>query len=291
VKAVNLIPVDARRGSTAPGRSGGAVYVLLGGLAVLVVAIASYVLLQNTISDRQAELSRVKREANAAQATATALAPYRQFAQLRETRVQTVGSLAGSRFDWERTMRDLALVLPQNVWLTSFIGTVTPGINFGDSGVSSSGETGTLRSSQQVPAVELVGCTENQADVARVMARLRIMRGVTHVSLAASEKSDVSTAGASAGSGSTPSAGSDCRNGSRRFPMFSLVVFFQPLPGAPTGSSGGAPSTGAGAGAKSATPSSGGQSVADKTPSTAGAGAAKAANNAGSTPATGGTGK
>ena len=295
MKAVNLIPTDARRGGAAPARSGGAVYVLLGGLAVVVVALASYVLLQNTISDRQAELAQVKRDATAAQATATALSPYRQFAQLSQTRVQTVGALAGSRFDWERAMRDLALVLPDNVWLTSFVGTVAPGINFGDAGVNTNSETGTLRSTQQVPAVELVGCTENQADVARVMARLRLVEGVTQVSLAASEKSDVSTAGAGSGAGATPSAGSDCRNGSRKFPMFSMVAFFSPLPGAPARapSPGGAPSAGAGSssGAKSAS-SGNGTSVADQTAPSADRGAAKAANNAAATGgATGGSGK
>jgi Tfp pilus assembly protein PilN len=281
VRAVNLIPTDARRGGAAPARSGGAVYVLLGALAIAVVALASYVLTQNSISDRQAQLAKVKRDADTAQATATALAPYRQFAQLSQTRVETVKSLAGSRFDWERAMRGLALVMPDNVWLTSFVGTVAPGINFGGSGPGGSSDTGTLRSSQQVPAVELVGCTENQAEVARVMARLRLVQGVTQVSLASSEKSDVSSAaggsGAGGAAGGATSGGTDCRNGSPKFPQFSIVVFFKALPGAPAS----APSSGA------APASSTGSSGGAKAP-----GATTAANNAATTGGTaGGTGK
>ena len=280
MRAVNLIPTDARRGGAAPARSGGAVYVLLGALAIAVVALASYVLTQNSISDRQAQLAKVKRDADTAQATATALAPYRQFAQLSQTRVETVKSLAGSRFDWERAMRGLALVLPDDVWLTSFVGTVAPGINLGDSGTGS-GDTGTLRSSQQVPAVELVGCTENQAEVARVMARLRLVQGVTQVSLASSEKSDVSSAaggsGAGGAAGGATSGGTDCRNGSPKFPQFSIVVFFKALPSAP------APAPSSGAAPASSTGSSGGA----KAP-----GATTAANNAATTGGTaGGTGK
>ena len=277
MRAVNLIPTDARRGGAAPARSGGAVYVLLGALAIAVVALASYVLTQNSISDRQAQLAKVKRDADTAQATATALQPYRQFAQLSQTRVETVRSLAGSRFDWERAMRDLALVMPDNVWLTSFVGTVAPGINFGGSGATGSSDTGTLRSSQQVPAVELVGCTENQAEVARVMARLRLVQGVTQVSLASSEKSDVSSAVGGSGAAGATSGGTDCRNGSPKFPQFSMVVFFKALPGAPARapSSGATPSTGA-------APSGGAKSP----------GATTAANNAGATGgAAGGTGK
>ena len=281
MRAVNLIPTDARRGGTAPARSGGAVYVLLGAFAIAVVALASYVLTQNSISDRQAQLTKVKRDADTAQATATALAPYRQFAQLSQTRVETVRSLAASRFDWERAMRGLALVMPDNVWLTSFVGTVAPGINFGGSGPSGSSDTGTLRSSQQVPAVELVGCTVNQAEVARVMARLRLVQGVTQVSLASSEKSDVSSAAGGSGAAGATSGGTDCRNGSPKFPQFSIVVFFKALPGAPAS----APSSGAAP--ASSTASSTGTSSGAKAP-----GATTAANNAATTGGTaGGTGK
>jgi Tfp pilus assembly protein PilN len=277
MRAVNLIPTDARRGGAAPSRSGGAVYVLLGALAIAVVALASYVLTQNSISDRQTQLAKVKRDADTAQATATALQPYRDFAQLSQTRVETVRSLAGSRFDWERAMRGLALVLPDDVWLTSFVGTVAPGINLGDSGGTASGDTGTLRSTQQVPAVELVGCTVDQAEVARVMARLRLVEGVTQVSLASSQKSDVSSAAGGGGAAGATSGGTDCRNGSPKFPQFSIVVFFKALPGAP----GRAASPGA-------TPSTGGSpSGGAKAP-----GATTAANNAASTgTAAGGTGK
>jgi len=289
VRAVNLIPADARRGTGAPGRSGGAVYVLLGGLAVAVVALASYVLVKNTISDRQAELSKVTRQATAAQAAATALQPYRQFAQLSQTRVQTVNSLAASRFDWERTMRDLALVLPSDVWLTSFVGTVAPGISFGDAGATSGSDTGTLRSSQQVPAVELVGCTVTQAEVARVLSRLRLVQGVTQVSLASSAKADASATGGAGGSG-----GTDCRNGSSKFPEFQVVAFFKPLQGAPgrAGSPGATPQAGAASQSGAKSTASGGTSPADQTTPGAGKGAATAATNtAAPSGSTGGTGK
>ena len=275
MRAVNLIPAEARRGSGAPGRSGSAVYVLLGALAVAVVAIFSYVLVQNSVSDRQAELTKVTRDANAAQAQAAALKPYSEFAQLSQTRVQTVNSLANSRFDWEQAMRDLALVLPSNVWLTSFVGTVAPGISFGDTGAGSGSNTGTLRSSQPVPAVELVGCADSQAEVARVLSRLRLVRGVTQVSLASSEKADAVSA--SGGGGGGGAAGdTDCRHGSDKFPQFQVVAFFKPLPGVP----GRAPAPGAAAQAGAKPAGTSASSPTDQTTPTAGKGAANAANNA-----------
>src|SRR5207244_7898156 len=136
---------------------------------------------------------------------AAVLKPYSDFAQLRQTRIATVAELADSRFDWDRAMRQLARVLPGNVWLTSFVGTVKPGVSFSGAGGAGTG-TSQVRGDLPVPAVELVGCTETQAEVARVIARLRQIEDVTRVTLVSSEKSD--SAGASgAPSGDAGSAG------------------------------------------------------------------------------------
>jgi Tfp pilus assembly protein PilN len=245
VRAVNLIPPDERRGGAgAPGRSGGAVYVVLGVLAVLVLATAAYVLAGNQINDRRSGIARAEADKRVAQQQAAALRPYRSFAQLRQTRIQTISSLAASRFDWDRVLRQLGQVLPASVWLTSFTGTVAPGVSFSGN-AAGSGSTGQIRSKLPVPAVELVGCTTDQAEVSRVMTRLRLMQDVTRVSLSASEKveSAAPASGGSAGSGAGTSGGGsgDCRHGNSRFPRFEIVVFFKPLPGGAAPSQPGAP--------------------------------------------------
>jgi Tfp pilus assembly protein PilN len=227
VRAVNLIPADQRRGVGGGGAGGGgtATYAVLGALAAVVVAVGAYVLVGNSVNSRKSDLARVNAQATTAQQQATALQPYREFAKLREARVQTVASLAASRFDWERVMSDLSRALPNDVWLTSLIGTVAPGVSF--EGANSSGDTGALRSAVQTPAVELVGCTETQSEVSRVMARLRLLHGVTRVSLGSSEKTD-STAGSGGGASASGGGNSgDCRNGSSHFPQFEMVVFFK----------------------------------------------------------------
>jgi Tfp pilus assembly protein PilN len=257
VRAVNLIPPEQRRGGGAgsAGRTGGAVYVLLGGLGIVLVALAAWVLTSNSISDNKAQLAKVNQEANVATAQAAALRPFRDFAQMRVDRVRTVQSLARSRFDWQRAFTDLARVIPSDVWLTTMVATVKPGVNFGGSGggAPDSGDTGQLRGDLPVPAIELVGCTLNQAEVAQVLTRLRLISGVQRVSLASSSKSDsVATGSASSGDSGGGGAGGggsdDCRHGSAKFPKFSLVIFFNAppastLPGATgaTGGTGGTP--------------------------------------------------
>ena len=260
MKAVNLIPPEEQRGGPGGfGRSGGAVYVLLGLLGVLVIGVAAYVLTTNTIKDRKAKITRAQTEAAAAQAEASALRPYREFAQLRQKRVATVSELAKNRFDWERTMRDLSRVLPGDVWLESLRATVSPSVQFGAAGGGGGGETGSIRGKQPVPAVEITGCTKQQAEVSRVLTRLRLIQDVSRVTLAESSKSEsqVSAGGGGGGSASAGESGGgadggDCRHGSDKTPRFQLVIFFKPLPKAPPG--GGATPGAAGATA----PTSGG---------------------------------
>jgi len=230
VRAVNLIPSDTRSGAD---KSGGAVYVFLGLLGALVVMTAAWVLVNNQVTTKQAEVEQLHADTTAAQQQVAALAPFRTFASMREKRVETVKSLADSRFDWGPVLRKMAMVLPRDVWLTSMVGTVAPGVTLEGSG-SGGGATSSLRAALPGPAVELTGCTSTQAEVARVMTRLRLIDGVIRVSLASSKKNEKGTvAGAapsesdSAGSGSAGGNSGDCRGG-KDIPQFSIVVFFDP---------------------------------------------------------------
>lgn len=223
MRAVNLIPSDSAR----EGAGGGiGAYALLAVLGVLVAGVIAYVLTNNALVERRAELDSLQTQVRAAQAQAEATRPYREFAALAEARVRTVRELGAARFDWHRAFRELSRVIPDNVWLTELLGTVTTGVSVEGSG---SGTTSTLRSAMPNPAIEIVGCTTRHEHVARFISRLRLMTGVVRVSLADSEKLDA--AGSSSGAGEAPRPdGSDCRYGNVRYPRFGLVVFFDQLP-------------------------------------------------------------
>jgi Tfp pilus assembly protein PilN len=266
VRAVNLIPGDQRRGGGTPGRSGSAAHVVLGVLAVLLAAMVVYVVSANQVTSRKGELTKANTEAANLEQQAAALRPYKEFATLSQTRVQTVASLAASRFDWERALRELARAMPGDVWLTSLSGTVAPGVSIESAGSGAS--TGSLRSALQVPAIEVVGCTESHSRVSSVMSRLRTMKGVQRVSLGSSEKSESSGGAGSAAGAVTGGSSSDCRNGSRRFPQFELVVFFK-APAAATGAPGQGATPPQG-GAPQGAPPQGGQAVSQ--PAATGAG-------------------
>jgi Tfp pilus assembly protein PilN len=224
VKAVNLIPADARkRGGGVPNSSQLATYGLFGLLAVVLGLVVYYVTTNNTISDRQAQLTTLRAEVSQAQARVSSLGSYTQFRQLAQTRAQTVEGIAATRFDWHSAFVDLTRVVPANTSLQSLQATVAPGASAGGSG--GSGSAGNLRSNVTAPAFELIGCTATQDDVARLMSRLRLIDGVTRVTLGSSEKSAASQGGASVSAGGAQGCGPNK-------PNFDVVVFFQPVPGA-----------------------------------------------------------
>lgn len=223
MRAVNLIPDEG-------GGAGGGIgaYVVLGVLALALAGTVAYVLTSNTIVERRAEAASMRTQAQAAQAQAAAARPYLEFAALAEARVETVRALGRARFDWRRAFDDLSRVMPENVWLTSLLATVAPGVSVDGAG---SGTTSGMRGALPHPAIEMTGCTTGQREVARLISRLRLMTDVVRVSLADSVKIEARApaSGQSAGGGDA----SDCRYGDVRFPQFGVVVFFATPPAVP----------------------------------------------------------
>lgn len=287
MRAVNLIPTDARRGGGG-GASSKPGYAVLAVLAGAVILITIYVLTNNTIAARKARLATVQAQAVQEQAHAAKLAKYVQFEKLSAQRAETVRQIATTQFDWHAAMSDLSKVVPPNTSLQSLLATVAPGINISGAGGSTGGSaasTGSLRAAIAAPAFELRGCTASQDDVARLMSRLRLMNGVTRVTLADSAKQNTSQGASPVNKTASGASGASCPANS---PTFDVVVFFRPLAGAPStqgptpSGSGALPAT---AGASATTSSS----SAPNTPASTAPGAtAPGATTSGATTTTGG---
>lgn len=236
MRAINLVPPGDRRGARGgAGRSGGAVYAVVGLLAVLVLVVSISTLQKRGIADKRTELAALQSQAAEAGSRTQELSSYTEFAALRARRVQTVSSIASSRFDWSHALREFARVIPSNVWLTGLQGTVNPGVSLKESSVAG---TSTIRSADLSPAVEIVGCTTDQRSVARMLTRVRLIDGVSRVALQKTEKADPAPGAAAAAvsavdaKAAASSAGADCRQGSARYPQFQFVVFFDAAAGA-----------------------------------------------------------
>jgi Tfp pilus assembly protein PilN len=251
MRPVNLIPPEERRGERVATRTGPLVYVVVGVLGAVLVGLALVVTTNNSISDHKSQRKELSAEKVSLAAQSQALRNYTDFAQLEQQRQQTVVSLAHSRFDWERVMRELSLVLPDDVWLIKVSGTVSPEVSVEDDPAIG------VRDSIPGPALELVGCGRSQDSVARFVAALHNIDGVTRVTVNKSEKpSDDSdqnnTATASGGASGGASQGDECRTRDT-IPKFEIVAAFDDAvpavpaaPGTPGAPAAPAPTTSSG---------------------------------------------
>jgi hypothetical protein len=123
-------------------------------------------------------------------------------------------------------MRELALVLPSDVWLVT--------LDASASSTSGEGEAG-LGSSSRGPSLNLSGCANGQEGVAGFVTALKDIDGVTRVGVETSELGD-----ASSGAGG-PDGGEDCRT-RKSIAKFSITVVFDAAPVPLGGVEGAAPS-------------------------------------------------
>ena len=190
MRPVNLLPSQYRPRQATGGLSGSA-YAVVGLLAFLLLAATAYLLASNQVSSRQAKAAEAEQAAAAAEARATELGSFGDFASIKQTRQASVAGLAKVRFDWERLMRELALVLPPGTTIKEADASTTPEEPGGGSLPAAA-----AAAAPAGPTAKLTGCARTQRDVARLMVRLREMHRVESVEL---QESKLQTAGGGGG--------------------------------------------------------------------------------------------
>ena len=256
MRPVNLIPPDQRKGAAraaGAGTSPVGVYALFGVLGVALLCVLALVLTSNKINTKTEELSKVQVQEQGAKQVADALRPYGTFAQIQQARNLEIAALVSNRFNWERALRQLSHVIPENVWLLNLSGTISPEIDVEDAG--GGGDVTNLRQKANAPAFAITGCTYSQHSVARMLTRMQNLDDVTDVQLAKSARKDEQEqgGGGAAVAQSPDSAGTedvqDCV-GDARITKFELLIVF-----------GGAPSASPEAAAGNGNPSSAAQAI------------------------------
>jgi Tfp pilus assembly protein PilN len=235
MRPVNLIPPEERRGEKAPMRTGALAYVVVAVLGLALLTITGIVLMSNQISDRNAEKSSLESQLSTAQAEADRTKSFADFAALQLSREQTVVSLAQSRFDWERVLRELAIVIPHDVWLTSLNASVSQ--DAASANASSSSSSGSSAGSESItgPSLQIEGCAGGHEAVARFLAALGDVDGVTRVSVLKSDRPDAGSLGGTAMAASSgTAAGSEGCSGRDFVSQFEVVAAFDAVQIDPT---------------------------------------------------------
>jgi hypothetical protein len=206
VRPVNLLPARYRP-ARPTGERPGLGYIALVALAAVLIMVLVYVETVNGINDAKDKTADAQAQATAAQSKVGQLQGYGTFASLKQSRELAVAGVSESRVDYERVMREIALVLPHNTYLTSFSSTQS-----GSSSTSTSSTTTTTPSSTagtstsasapatgNGPTITLAGCAPRHKDVATAIVRLRKMHNVNDVELTNSTRStNATTAGGAA---------------------------------------------------------------------------------------------
>ena len=225
MRPVNLLP-QKNRPHQPSGNGSGSSYLVLGVLALFLAAVVGYVMQSNKITQGNSDVAAAQQKTAEARARTQQLGPFGNFAAIKQQRVASVRQLAESRFDWERSVREIAHLLPAGVWLRDFDATVTPGAGGGASGAN--GETAWAG-----PSIKLHGCAQKQPQVAVLLVRLREMKGVNDVKLSDSTRGDDPENAAAAGDSAQGS--DDC--GTHRLRAnyeFNAVVEFDAPQAVPT---------------------------------------------------------
>ena len=179
MRAVNLLPKNQpknrRRRKTTPW----ALVVGLAGVAVVSAAIgALFLSASGTASDRQAELADVSAQLAALPKPKPVPNSDTQLTGERDQRASAVASAFAYSVAWDRVLRRMALVLPDDVWLTSLDAQAPLAVGIGPRG---------LGSSALPSGITLMGYTYSHAGVARLLSRLSVLPDLTNVTLQMSQ--------------------------------------------------------------------------------------------------------
>jgi Tfp pilus assembly protein PilN len=230
MNAVNLLPEKHRPRKPSGGKSNSA-YVVLGVMGVVLIGVLGYVLTLNSINSSKTQITEATVEAARLNEQANSLGPYGDFAKIKAERVQSVKQLASQRFDYERLVRELAHVLPSDVWLVNASATNTAS---GATPAGGASPAAAALASAGGPTLTIQGCAKDQSQVAVTLVRLRELQGASDVSLDHSTQGEDKVSGATAAPASPAGGGGDdaCgdTDGKPNY-SFTANVSFAPLTG------------------------------------------------------------
>jgi Tfp pilus assembly protein PilN len=231
MNAVNLLPEKHRPRKKSGGKNNSA-YFALGVLGVVLVAVLAYVMTLNSINSSKTKITEATAEAARLSDEANSLGPYGDFAKIKSERVDSVKQLATQRFDYERLVRELAQVLPSDVWLINAAANDTAS-TASVPGAPGAAATPTATTGPAAPTLILQGCARDQNQVAVTLVRLKELQGSTDVTLQHSTRGEDQAAGqATPAAAQAGSADTGCGNtqGKPNY-SFQASVTFAPLTG------------------------------------------------------------
>jgi len=199
MRAVNLLPVDEQRGTRLEGVRA-PLLVVAGGIAALTTgAVVLAMSASGTADERRAELAAIKATiAQLPEAPDPAVSQGALLAE-RSDRVRAVSAALETRISFDRVLREISLVLPDDAWLTGL--TATAPATIAPVGASEVPLPPAATSGPE--GVTIQGSTFSYDSVARVLSRLSVVPSLESVRLTASARVVPQSSEASGAAGGT----------------------------------------------------------------------------------------
>ena len=179
MRAVNLLPRDEPKKSFAATR--GVVFGGVGGAALATVVLGSMMMSAGgAVGEKKSELDSLR-----AQIAAIPRAPVQdetenaELAAEKGARIGALSAALGGRIAWDRVLRQMSLVLPEDVWLTNLAATAP--LAAAPATPTAAGASG----------FTLTGSTYSQNGVARFLSRLSVIPDLANVRLQSSQSAVV----------------------------------------------------------------------------------------------------
>jgi Tfp pilus assembly protein PilN len=182
MRAVNLLPRDdpSRRTKTnVPVVVGVAGAVLASALIAMMFMSAS-----SSVHDRQQQLDSLRAELAVVPPPVQQSSAQAGLVEQQKARVAALTAAMSRRVAWDRVLREVTLVLPEDVWLLSLNGT---------SPASPASIVGPTAGGTVPTGFTLSGHTYTQEGVARVLSRLSVVPDLSNVQLGTSSMTLVGT--------------------------------------------------------------------------------------------------
>lgn len=180
MRPANLLPPDLARegGARLPG--GPAMIAVGAGAAVGILLTGGFVAAHGKVSKRESELATLKAQlASIPPPKPAKVQVSPELSVERDARQAALDQALAQRVSWDTVLRELSLVLPEDVWLSSL--SAKSGVTASTDPTATTTPTGLVMS----------GYTYSQEGVARLLTRLARVPHLANVSLQSSNSSTV----------------------------------------------------------------------------------------------------
>lgn len=178
MRAVNLLPRDEGRTRRQPGTV--LLTAVLGSVLLTAVLCGGFLMASSGVTDKEAQLDSAKAELAAIPPPPQADTSQSTLVAEKDARLTVLGSALANRVAWDRVLREVSLVLPDDVWLE------TMNTNGPDPAAVTAAPPPGQTPAAPVGGFAITGYTYSHDGVARLLARLAVIPHLENVKLGSS---------------------------------------------------------------------------------------------------------